>query len=101
MPGARVEFHEAALKEIVAAETWYSERSPFASESFEACIDHALAFIAEHPLASPAHVHGTRRKVLLRFPFSLIYLIDGEVLLVLALAHQKRRPGYWRKRLGR
>jgi hypothetical protein len=33
------------------------------------------------------------------FPFSLLFRIDGEGLFVVAVAHQRRRPGYWRRRL--
>ncbi|MHB9003921.1 MAG: type II toxin-antitoxin system RelE/ParE family toxin [Coriobacteriia bacterium] len=39
-----------------------------------------------------------RKLVLAKFPYSLIYEIDGDVVLILAVAHQRRRPHYWRER---
>jgi len=50
------------------------------------------------PQRWPAYLHGTRRIVLKRFPFSVIYrLLEGQLQIV-AVAHHKRRPGYWRTR---
>jgi hypothetical protein len=45
------------------------------------------------------HRLGTRRLVLRRFPFAIVYRLAGEFVLVLAIAHMRRRPGYWRGRL--
>jgi toxin ParE1/3/4 len=44
-------------------------------------------------------LNGTRRFVLRRFPFSIIYLDDPEVRSIVAVAHSKRKPGYWKVRL--
>jgi toxin ParE1/3/4 len=41
---------------------------------------------------------GTRRLLIERFPYSMVYLVHNGVLHVLAVAHAKRRPGYWRSR---
>jgi hypothetical protein len=41
----------------------------------------------------------TRRVLLRRFPFSVVYAADSDVALVIAVAHHSRRPGYWCKRL--
>jgi hypothetical protein len=55
--------------------------------------------VAEMPLAWPAVGKGVRRCLLARFPYLVIYApLPGE-LLVLAVGHQHRRPGYWRERL--
>ncbi|RJP33643.1 MAG: type II toxin-antitoxin system RelE/ParE family toxin [Candidatus Omnitrophota bacterium] len=44
---------------------------------------------------------GTRRKLLQRFPYSLIYLVEGEEehICIIAVMHHRRRPGYWRGRV--
>ena len=99
MPAVRIEFGEAALDEILAAERWYAERNGFASRAFESTIDAALIFIAAFPLGSPQYLGNTRRRVLRRFPFALIYTLTEDAALIVALAHSRRRPGYWRKRL--
>jgi toxin ParE1/3/4 len=42
---------------------------------------------------------GQTRKFLLRqFPYTLVYRVQGEVITVIAVAHQSRQPGYWAKR---
>ena len=46
------------------------------------------------------HPIGVRRKVMQRFPYNLLHTVDPDVLFIVAIAHQKRRPEYWLKRLG-
>jgi hypothetical protein len=45
-----------------------------------------------------SYLRGTRRLLLQRFPFSIIYRVESTWVLVVAIAHQRRRPGYWRRR---
>jgi hypothetical protein len=52
----------------------------------------------EAPEQGSPYLYGTRRFILLRFPYSTVYL-SLEVGHIVAVAHQSRRPGYWRKRL--
>ena len=72
---------------------------------FIKAIEDALAVVIVSPERWPLapHVsprHRVHRFVLKRFPFSVIYrLVGGAELEVLAVAHQKRRPGYWTKQL--
>ena len=71
----------------------------------QANVELGLAFIAEfertlnvlvaHPNLGAPWRAATRRFPLRRFPFSVIYQVKGEELRVIALAHQRRRPGYW------
>jgi plasmid stabilization system protein ParE len=95
---SRVEFHLAALKEAEAAALWYAERSPRAARAFDAELTAAVARIAGAPLRWRRHVHGTRRVVLRRFPYLVIYRVDAARVLIVAVAHGHRRPGYWRGR---
>jgi toxin ParE1/3/4 len=44
------------------------------------------------------YLYGTRRVVLQRFPFSLVYLDDPDVVTIIAIAQSKQRPGYWKDR---
>jgi len=53
----------------------------------------------ENPGLAPEIDSGIRRLVLAKFPFSLIYEVDGEVILIVAVAHLRRRPQYWSERL--
>lgn len=95
---APVEFLPSALAEAEAAATWYAKRSSRAAADFSNELDVALNRIAGAPLAWPVHLHGTRRISLRRFPFLIVYRVASKRILVVAVAHGRRRPGYWRTR---
>jgi len=77
----------------------YAERSVSAAAGFSEEIDAAESAIVELPDAWPPFDHGTRRYLLRRYPFSVIYRVESRRILIIALAHGHRRPGYWRSRL--
>ena len=93
-----IEFHPEALLEAWEARRWYAERNHKAADAFLAELDYAEAQISAHPDRWPAYLHGTRRFRLRRFPYLLIYYATDERIVVLAVAHAKRRPGYWKER---
>ena len=93
------QFHPAAWDEFEAADHWDAQRSPDASEAFLLAVEEALASITESPRRWPLYLHGTRRFVLQRFPFSVIYLDEPDFVQIIAVAHGKRRPGYWKRRV--
>jgi toxin ParE1/3/4 len=95
----RYHFHPEASEEFEAAEDWYFLRSADASTEFVSEVEAAIEAIAEAPSRWPKHLHGTRRFVLQRFPFSVIYLDDPEIVTFIAVAHAKRKPGYWKGRV--
>jgi toxin ParE2 len=94
-----LEFLDEAIEEAEAAARWYAERSPTASAAFADEIDSAIAEIIRLPLAWPAYSQNTRRFLLRRFPYSVVYRVSESTILVVAVAHGHRRPGYWRDRL--
>ena len=94
-----VEFHPAALQEARAAVDWYSTRSRLAAVALVLELDVALAAIAEAPERWPTVGGGCRRYVLHRFPFLVIYREHGAAIEVVAVAHARRRPGYWTGRV--
>jgi len=87
-----------ALAEAIAAAAWYRERSPAAGAAFQAELDHAIDRIAAAPERYPTHVDDTRRILLRRFPFAVIYRLEEQDIQIVAVAHARRRPGYWRYR---
>jgi len=93
-----VEVHPAAQEELHAARIWYEERSPLSAVGFAHEIAGAISRIAEAPSRYPLLEHGTRKVVLQRFPFSIFYRATEAKVVIIAIAHQKRRPGYWRWR---
>jgi plasmid stabilization system protein ParE len=96
---ADLEIHPAALDEIRLAVGWYRERSQSAAAGFVAEIEDAIELIAERPMRWSSGKSGTRRFILRRFPFVVIYRVEGVRVQVVAIAHGRRRPGYWRDRL--
>ena len=97
---ARVlEYLDQAVEEAEAAARWYAERSPRAALAFTEEIDAAETAISRLPDAYPQFDHGTRRYLLRRFPFSVVYRVEASRTVIVALAHGHRQPGYWRERL--
>jgi toxin ParE1/3/4 len=98
VPARVVKLLPEAEAEVIANERWYARRSPSAAEAFLVEIDAAIARIAEAPGTWPRYRRGTRRFILHRFPISLVYRIEPDAVYVIAVAHAKRRPEYWRRR---
>ena len=94
-----LEYLDEALDEAEAAARWYAERSASAAAGFSEEIDTAESAIVDFPDAWPPFDHGTRRYLLRRYPFSVIYRIESRRILIVAVAHGHRRPGYWKSRL--
>jgi toxin ParE1/3/4 len=100
----RLRIHAAAAEEAIEAAAWYeTERAGLGAE-FAQALDAAFDLLEENivPLTSmrgAAAAHNVKRLMLRRFPYALIVLERGDELIVLAIAHQARRPGYWRDRL--
>jgi plasmid stabilization system protein ParE len=94
-----LEYLEDALEEAEDAARWYAERSASAAARFSEEIDAAESAITDFPGAWPPFDHGTRRYLLRRYPFSIIYRIESRRILIVAVAHAHRRPGYWKSRL--
>ncbi len=94
----RVDFHPEAVAEARAAYAWYERRDPRAAAAFLGELDHAVARVLESPRAWPAFLGRSRRCLFDRFPFFLVYRKFDDRIEVLAVAHAKRRPGYWRDR---
>lgn len=87
-----------AEEEIEAAFRWYFARSPFAADAFRTEVISALDSLGEDPLAWPTDDDDLRYCLLRRFPYTIHYDVTGSSVTVLAVAHQRRRPGYWQRR---
>jgi plasmid stabilization system protein ParE len=94
-----LDLHPAALEEWKSAVAWYLERNETAAVNFVAEVDQAIDLIAASPQRWPKGLHGTRKFVLQRYPFAVVYREKDATLQVLAIAHGHRRPGYWKSRL--
>jgi plasmid stabilization system protein ParE len=98
MASKKVEIHEEAALEYEAALEWYLERSFLAASKFVEAISRGMDMIVEAPDRWPAGGRGTRRFLLQRFPFAIVYRDLPAAIQVLAIAHARRKPGYWKQR---
>jgi toxin ParE1/3/4 len=99
MSAKRVEYHEGASADVKAAVAWYQKRSPKAAVDFIEELHRAADTISEAPDRWPLGTNNTRRFLLWRFPFSIIYSERESVITIWAVAHGSRRPEYWARRL--
>jgi toxin ParE1/3/4 len=92
-------FHPAADDEFAVAIDYYARRGGGLGESFYAEVRQLTAEIEAAPHVPRLWRNGTRRHLGRRFPYALIYFERPTYLAVLAVAHCKRHPDYWRERL--
>src|SRR5437879_3078356 len=90
LPGARRDFDESF--------DWYAERSTVAAERFSNAVDAALNRIAIRPEQFALIDRLHRECIIKRFPFRIVYRVESSRILIVAVAHAKRRPDYWKDR---
>ena len=98
MPQFAVEFHPLAADEAEAAERWYRERNEIASARFQRELDRAVELISERANTGSPYLSDTRRVLLRRFPFFVVYRVRRRQRSHRRRCHARRRPGYWRAR---
>jgi toxin ParE1/3/4 len=86
-----------AEAELQAAAIWYEEKRPGLGIEFVAVVDKAFDSILENPEACPVWRADRpyRKRFLKRFPYVAFFRIDAATVEIVAVAHAKRRPGYW------
>lgn len=94
----RVEFHPEALAEFRAAAEYYERQQPGLGERFVNAVEMAVARIAAAPETWRVVEDGIRRCLTKVFPYAVIYAIEPDHILVVAVMHCHREPGYWRER---
>ena len=100
----RIRFEDEADAEYRGAGRWYESRRPNLGIEFFDAVDATLRQIVEFPRAGAPVPRVSkdlpvRRRAVKRFPYHVVYLDTPGALRVLAIAHDRRRPGYWKSRL--
>jgi plasmid stabilization system protein ParE len=100
----RYEFHPEALEEYDEAGHYYASRQPGLDLQFILAVEEAIELVTENPLRWPVFDEPIRRCLTRVFPYAVLYSIeegDGEsdYVLIIAVAHSSREPGYWKHRL--
>ena len=99
MPASRVLFHRLAAREYRSSRDWYRERSTDAAQQFTIAVNRAADRIAADAESLPILSGTYRYSRVTRFPYVLVFRrLETDVVMVVAVAHTSRRPGYWRRR---
>ncbi|HKY44440.1 MAG TPA: type II toxin-antitoxin system RelE/ParE family toxin [Pyrinomonadaceae bacterium] len=95
----RYEFHPAALEEYRQAALSYAEREQSVALQFVASVEDAIARIVEAPRRWRVVDEDVRRCLTRVFPFGILYTIEDNFLLIVAVMHFSREPDYWKSRI--
>ena len=87
LDGARIDFDELF--------DWYAQQSAGAAIGFASAVDDALGTILKDPGRFPQTHGGCTYGALKRYPFRIVFRNEPQRLIIVAIAHAKRRPGYW------
>jgi plasmid stabilization system protein ParE len=94
-----IRFLSLADQELADAVRWYEEQEEGLSRDFLDELDRIVRLVKTHPLLATQIEPEIRRFLFTRFPYSLIYGIDQGTIVVVAIAHQHRKPRYWAARI--
>lgn len=96
-----IRFLKSAQKELDNAVEWYNQKSPDLGFKFLSEVNISLKRIASYPESCAEIEEDIRRCVVRRFPYGLIYGVDENkhFIVIIAVAHLHRKPGYWNNRL--
>jgi plasmid stabilization system protein ParE len=95
----KVRFIKPAQAEVDDAVVWYNSQSSTLAIQFLDDLDRSVRRVAAYPQSSAKIEEDFRRCLLSRFPYGIIYGIDSETVIVIAVAHLHREPRYWIDRM--
>lgn len=92
-------FHPDAFAEYAAAATAYEAGQPGLGERFIVSVEAAIESICQAPERWPTLEQDIRRRLTRVFPYAILFTIEEDYVLIVAVMHCHRRPGYWRTRV--
>ena len=95
----RYEFHPEALEDYQEAAHWYAQRRTALALRFVDAIEDAIWRVSEAPERWRIIEEDVHRCLTRVFPFGILYTIEPDCVLIVAVMHLSREPGYWRHRL--
>ncbi|HAR65919.1 MAG TPA: plasmid stabilization protein [Lentisphaeria bacterium] len=93
-------FHPEAENELYSAAEYYEKKLLNLGVDFLAELDRTVDDIVTHPTAWAILEFDVRKHLVNRFPYAVLYLLSADCIEILAVAHQRRQPGYWHHRRG-
>lgn len=94
-----VTFIDAAAQELREVVSFLGRQAPGRDDRFLIEVGDAVVRLSENPYLGPLIAPEVRRLGLRRFPYNLVYEVHASDIYILAVAHQRRDPGYWHDRL--
>jgi len=94
-----VSFLPEAEEEMAAATRYYESRARGLGRDYLSEVERAVKTIKKSPETWPVVKEKIRRCIVRRFPFGIIYCIEPEEIVIIAVAHLRRRPKYWEERI--
>jgi plasmid stabilization system protein ParE len=94
-----VKFLPDAEEEMYEAAKYYQSQTSGLGIDYLSEVERAVVSIAQSPMTWPKVEGELRRRLIRRFPFGILYYIESEEVIIVAVAHLRRKPGYWKKRL--
>jgi plasmid stabilization system protein ParE len=94
----RITFHAAADREAEEVADYYDRQLPGLGAEFYHELGTILDLLSRNPWMGVAYFGPYRRVLMQRFPFSVYYEVAGDLIRIIAVAHQHRKPGFWKKR---
>ncbi|MBD2340931.1 type II toxin-antitoxin system RelE/ParE family toxin [Calothrix sp. FACHB-156] len=94
----RYVFHPQALTEYTEAVQYYLEQRVEVAQAFIDAIEDAVYRIRESPTRYIVIDEDVRRCMTHKFPYGILYTIEQDYILILAVMHCSREPGYWKNR---
>ena len=95
----KYEFHPEALEEYRQAALWYAQREPEIALRFIASVEDAISRVLDAPTRWRVIDEDVRRCLIRVFPYAVLYTIEADFLLIVAIMHCSREPNYWKLRV--
>ena len=95
---AHLKFHPDVAAEIRASFIWYEKQSQGLGFDFITELEMAYTAIIELPDTWPLFHNTIRRFLLTKFPFSVLYQQNNDIIYIVAVMHNSRAPNYWANR---
>ena len=95
----KVVFLPEAETEMLEAAKFYESQASGLGIDYISEVEHAVRAILESPTTWPIIEGELRRRLVRRFPFGILYRIEPDAIIIIAVSHLRRKPGYWKKRM--
>ncbi len=94
-----IDFLPEAEQEMIEAALYYQSLSSGLGDDYLDEVERAVRSITSSPQTWPILEGNLRRRLIKRFPFAVLYRIEQDKILMVAVAHLRKKPGYWKNRI--